>query len=140
MRVECALLCDAASVREGLLHVLGGGISRISVDEFPVRLPLTFALRAVLEPRELQRHHKLHLELVDHAANLQGALDLTFEVEDPDRPTEEAALVVPVSLEPLPLRGPGTYLINATLDSRALGTFPLRVARRESVKASGGNA
>lgn len=30
MRVDCALLCDAASVREGLLNILGGGITRVT--------------------------------------------------------------------------------------------------------------
>lgn len=32
MRVDCALLCDAATVREGLLHVLVGLLTLVGVN------------------------------------------------------------------------------------------------------------
>jgi hypothetical protein len=65
MRTECAVLCDAASVREGLLHLLGAGVTEIAVRGFPARLPVTFAFRVVLESREIRESHTLRLELSD---------------------------------------------------------------------------
>lgn len=44
MRVTVAMLCDAATVREGLLHVLGGGVTRIWRGEIPAPLGVDLAV------------------------------------------------------------------------------------------------
>jgi hypothetical protein len=132
MRIECAVLCDAASVREGLLHVLGAGISNTTFGEFPSRLPMTFAFRVVLEPRELRPRHALSIRLVDPVGDaVYGRLQLTFEVEDPAAAREESALATPVPLGAFEVPGPGRYLIEADFDKQRVGTFPLRILKAE---------
>lgn len=44
------MLCDYATVREGLLHILGGGITRIWRDTLPA--PLGAALSVQIEMRQ----------------------------------------------------------------------------------------
>jgi hypothetical protein len=44
VRITSALLCDAASVREGLLHLIGGGISRMWRAELPATFGVTVAV------------------------------------------------------------------------------------------------
>ncbi len=129
MRVECALLCDAASVRENLLHVLGGGITDTTFARLPGPLAITYALRAVLESRELQRtEHHLRLRLTDFAGEQVGNATLTFTMQDPARVGEEASVSVAVPLTPFVIERAGRYLLEASLDHQALPTLPLRVA------------
>jgi len=40
MKLEAALLCDFAEVREGLLFVVAGGITRVARASLPDRLGL----------------------------------------------------------------------------------------------------
>jgi len=130
VRIECAVLCDAASLREGLLNILGAGISQVAFHDFPAPLPITFAFRAVLETRELHEQHALHLELINmyEQERIEAAADLVFYV-GPERQqlTEEAALAAPVPLSALVIQRPGRYLIRASFDTHILAMFPLRV-------------
>src|SRR5258706_12242782 len=65
MRVE-ALLCDAATVREGLLHVLGGGVSRLARGVSPGPLGAQLALMMTAMPIEAsQGAHKFQITLQD---------------------------------------------------------------------------
>jgi hypothetical protein len=127
VRVECAVLCDAASVREGLLHILGAGVTTSKLVDFPRPLPVTFAFRAVLESRELRDRHTLSLEIVNYAGDVEATAELVFEVQDSKPSTEEAALTAPIPLGGFTVNRPGKYLIKATLDGRVVGTFPLQV-------------
>jgi hypothetical protein len=43
MRLTAAILCDAATVRDGLLNVLSGGLTRIERPSYPNVLGMTFA-------------------------------------------------------------------------------------------------
>ncbi len=44
IRVGAALLCDAATIREGVLNILGGGISLIGFPGFPAPIASTLAI------------------------------------------------------------------------------------------------
>jgi hypothetical protein len=129
MRVECAVLCDAASLREGLLHLLGAGITDVIVPSVDGGLPVTFAFRAVLESRELRSTHTLHLELTDSASgDAVAAVEVNFvRTEDTESGALEAGLAAPVPLQMFQVPRPGLYLLEATLDQRRLATLPLRV-------------
>lgn len=50
MRVSTALLCDSATIRENLLHVLGGGITRLYRAPYPAAIDIALALLLELEP------------------------------------------------------------------------------------------
>lgn len=136
MRTECAVLCDAASVREGLLHLLGAGVTEIAVRGFPARLPVTFAFRVVLESREIRESHTLRLELSDSTTgDVEGEVRLSFQrAEGVETPFVEAALVAPVGLGVFEVTRTGLYLVAASLDQTRIATLPLRI-HSESAEA-----
>ncbi len=99
MKLDVALLCDAATVREGLLHVLGGGVTKLSRPDYPAPLGVQLAVRVTGEWSEASGTHKLEVALVD-ADSEQVALfgaDLTFQQDpEPDRELPfSGAFVVP---------------------------------------------
>jgi hypothetical protein len=118
---------DAASVREGLLHVLGAGITNVTLAPFPTPLPLTLASRVVLEPRELQPGHLLRVRLLDNMEREVAKFQVMFEVLGEIDRREEAALPAAVPLQGLVVTQPGKYLVEVTLDNRAIGSFPVQV-------------
>lgn len=65
MRIDMALLCDAATIRENLFHILGGGITNINVQKFPGTLDAALAIRIMLHPTEADVPHKLQVVLQD---------------------------------------------------------------------------
>lgn len=65
MEIDTCLLCDAASIREGLLHILGGGITDVVRPEYPAPLGMHLALRILAHPTELDRSHRLEVLLQD---------------------------------------------------------------------------
>jgi hypothetical protein len=64
VRTTAAFLCDAASVREGLLHVLGGGITHIRAETFPAHITVTAAAMFELELEELRSAHTTAFSVV----------------------------------------------------------------------------
>ena len=56
-----ALLCDHAQVRDGLLFVLSGGITRIIRDSFPAAMGTCLALMLEFTSTETERPHQLEI-------------------------------------------------------------------------------
>lgn len=54
MRIIAATLCDFAQVRDGLLSILSGGVSRIWRDEFPAPMGVMLALMFEVSADELK--------------------------------------------------------------------------------------
>lgn len=66
MDVDFAILADAAEVSNGKLYVLGGAIDTIWGASAPCVHPqISFALKLLLEPAELQREHELEVCVVE---------------------------------------------------------------------------
>lgn len=63
-KVQAALLCDFAQVREGLLFVCGGGIRRIVLPEVPAPLGVMLTLHVEVPPEERANVHELTIVLV----------------------------------------------------------------------------
>lgn len=127
MRIDCALLCDAATVREGLLHVLGGGITRAGRTEFPSPVGLTLALRILVHPTEMDRQHQLEVRLQGADGEQIGGFEVGFELEDPGglEPGEHASLPLPLVPPPeAELTGPGRYSFEVLIDGVHQATVP----------------
>jgi hypothetical protein len=69
-----------------------------------VTLLLTFAFRAVLEPKEVRPEHRLHLQLTNRHGDPQLSLFVEFRTQDIDALTEEAAIAAPIPLYAFPGR------------------------------------
>src|SRR5207302_949196 len=72
MQVVTALLCDYASVREGLLNILGGGVNRLWRAELPAPLNLSMALMVDLHPQEVGSSHDLQVAVQDDDGRRRG--------------------------------------------------------------------
>ena len=127
MRIDCALLCDAATVRDGLLHVLGGGITRVTRPEFPAPVGMMLALRILEHPTELDRPHHLRIQLQGEDGQAIGQMDAQIGVADPALVPvgEEASLPLPLALPPgAGLPTPGRYSFEILIDGIHQATVP----------------
>ena len=118
MRVDCALLSDSVTVREGLLHILGGGITRIRRPEYPAQLGLALAVRIMVHPTEAEDGHQLRLILQAGDGQAVMQLQATFGIGKPDDalPGEELAVSLPVPMYDLALPAPGSYSFELLID------------------------
>ena len=119
MRIDCALLCDAATVREGLLHILGGGVTRLGRPDYPAPLGLVLAMRILVHPTEIDRPHHLQVQLQGADGARITAVDAQFGVGDPGQlePGEEASLPLPLGFpDAVQLPEPGRYSFEILID------------------------
>ena len=81
MEITTGLLCDFAQVREGLLFVLSGGVTRLHRPELPGAMGLCAALVVTLDAIEMERPHEFRLVVVDQDGNrvaeAQGGFQIT---------------------------------------------------------------
>ena len=59
------LICDHAQVRENLLMVLSGGITRLQVAEVPTSIHFTVALVVEIPYVELEDPHEVRMTIID---------------------------------------------------------------------------
>lgn len=119
MQIDCALLCDAATVREGLLHVLGGGVTRAGRPEYPSSLDLTLALRILVHPTEADRPHNLEVRLQGADGQEITQIGVQFGVRDQGdlAPGESVSLPLPLKLpQDVVLPEPGSYSFEVLID------------------------
>jgi hypothetical protein len=64
VELKAAIICDAASVREGLLHVLGGGITRVWRQDLPAALGVALAVIVDLSPDVMFDPHEVTVAFV----------------------------------------------------------------------------
>jgi hypothetical protein len=127
VRIDCALLCDAASVREGLLHVLGGGVTRANRAEFPGPLGMALAVRVMVHPTEMDRPHALEIRLQGEDGQLIAEVDVQFESVDPGdlAPGEESSLPLALALpQQVALPQEGRYSFEMLIDGIHQATVP----------------
>jgi hypothetical protein len=114
MRVNCALLCDAVTIREGLLHILGGGVTSVSQPEYPSGLQIMVALRISLSPDEVVKPHSFTLSLKDKTGETliaSGQIKAAESAEKTIDPDLGGSLALPFSLSEVQIPRPGTYSI-----------------------------
>jgi hypothetical protein len=106
-------------VREQLLHILGGGITRVAREEYPAPLGMALALRVMLHPTEVDASHKLRVLLQDEDGKPVAEIGAEFGIQDVGedvQPGEEISLALPLLLYDLPLPAPGAYSFELLID------------------------
>jgi hypothetical protein len=128
VKITTGLLCDFASVREGLLFVVGGGITRVRRTQYPAGLDCTVALLVELHQMELTRPHELELRVLgpdgEDVANLKAGFQ-TARPSDLDI-GENLSIPVVVDLRGAALSKPGRYNIEASIDGSHQLTLSFR--------------
>jgi hypothetical protein len=124
VRLDTVLLAEAATVRDGLLNVLSGGITYMERPEFPTPLNLTLVLRVMFDdPQDAIGEQTLNVTVSGEEGEPVAGGKLSFEVaRDLDtRGLAEAGfgvsggLLVPLSYMLLP--EPGRYRIDVADES-----------------------
>jgi hypothetical protein len=128
MRIDCVLLCDAATVREGLLHILGGGVTRVHRPEYPAPLGTSLAIRIMIHPTEAASEHQLRALLLAEDGERVAEIGIGFGVSDPTQLTvgEEASLPITLSLAAVGLPRPGAYSFEMLIDGIHQASVPFR--------------
>lgn len=120
MRIDCALLCDAATVREGLLHILGGGVTRAGRNQYPAPVGLTLALRILIHPTEADEKHKMEVKLQDADGKALAGFDIEFHPKRDEAkldPGEHLSMPIPLNFPPqVQLPQPGQYSFEVLID------------------------
>lgn len=105
MEIAAALLCDAATVREGLLHVLGGGITRIWRPVLPAPLGVVLATVIDIDPSEVGPPHEIHVTVHDSTGRLLVELMGAVTANPNERFEPGEHTLLPVAFD---MRGAGT--------------------------------
>jgi hypothetical protein len=123
LHIDCALHCDAATVREGLLHVLGGGITRVNRPEYPAPLGTALALRIVLESDEQEGTLDVRLVNTDgqQIAHAQGGFRIGVEGVEPG---EETAAILALPFHSAVLPSAGLYSFEISLGDGHQASVP----------------
>lgn len=136
MRVDTALLCDAVTVREGLLHILGGGINRINRPQYPAPLGAALALRILLHRTELDRQHSLEVVLAGEDGQMIAKVDAQFQVPRDKvvdlRPNEEVSVNVPIGIQGLLIPREGAYAFDLLIDNTHAASIPFHAVIQAS--------
>ena len=133
MKLDCALLCDAVTAREGLLNVLGAGITRVTHDSYPAQFDGGLALRIMLHPTETGRSHGLQVILQTEDGRRLAELNGQFQSDLPGdmAPGEEVSLPLAMQFQgPLPV--PGAYSFELLIDDHHQVSVPFRAVQRPS--------
>lgn len=135
MKVTAILLADHASVREGLLHVIGAGITRIAREPFPARLDVSLALvLQTSDESDLMAGHSLKISIAESFPGGDGQMVASANVElvIPEGsiisgPNYQLPVVVPIQAVPVP--GAGVYVIKVYLDGDLAASYDFEVVK-----------
>jgi hypothetical protein len=137
MKVDTALLCDAVSIREGLLHILGGGITRIWAEQFPTAINATLALRVLIQAGEASGPQAINLLVQGPDGEELGSFNLDFGVSAPEGATAGTEVPVPLSIpmHQVQLPAPGQYSIEVKVGDTIARSVRLEAAHRPAQQA-----
>ncbi len=113
------LLCDAATVREGLLHVLGAGITRLHRTEYPAPMQVTLASQVVLSSIETEFPHDVTATIQTEDGDMVIQANGHLEAGPPNpmlEPGESVILPIVMNLSNVMLTKPGGYSIEMSVD------------------------
>jgi hypothetical protein len=125
VRANCSLLCNSAETRDdGLLNILGGGITSVTPESFPVMLSgLKLALNVSGLVDELIGEHQIEV-VFKRGAELVSRVHVEFTARDPAG-TGEATFSLVIPLDGVALPQPDDYDVNVEFDSSPLAEISL---------------
>ena len=129
MKLSIATLCDRAVVREGLLHILGAGITNTRTP-LPSALQLDVGLMFQLEPSDGGDHRLSVLLLHEDTGDKVGQVIGLFQIPSEDVTSEKlplgfAPLTIPLSA--MAVSKAGFYGVTVVLDDEEVARLRLRV-------------
>ena len=126
MQLQAALLCEAASTRDGLLFVLGGGVDHWAPPAYPAGLRLTLGVVVEADDRDKGSEHALAVDILDQEARRIGGITAGFQFEGHMDPGQTTKLTFAVPLEAVVIPEYGDYEVRLIMDGDTLAAMALR--------------
>jgi hypothetical protein len=121
------LLCDFAQVREGLLTVVSGGVTRVGLSRYPAPTPLFLAIMLYLPPDSVERPHAVRVlfKYPDTAEKFAEANVNVNPHPSEEQLSEGISFPVPLDLRGVTLPRAGTIDIQVEVDGELQGELTL---------------
>lgn len=126
LKISVATLCDFAQVREGLLFVSSGNITRVGRPAFPTQVNLYLALSFVVEPQNDQGDYTVEARVRSHAGELVSSATVALSVREGTN-TRAAVASAVVPIQPI-IKQPGDYLVDVSVNAEPVIALPLAAA------------
>ena len=128
MRVNSAILCNFADVRDNLLFVMGGGITRLYRPEWPGPINICLALIVELDRNERDRPHELDVQIIDEDGQLAARIRGAFQQgPGPDTDIHEITFFPFVfDLRPVNIGHAGWHSVEIAIDGKSEATVRFR--------------
>lgn len=128
MEISTALICDFAQVREGLLIVASGGVTRMYRDEFPAPMNVMLALVISLDQIEMQSPHELRVAIISNDGAEIASIVGGFQLANPLLEVgEQGNAPVVLDLRQVGVTAHGAYDVKIYLDSQHQQTLTFYV-------------
>jgi hypothetical protein len=138
--LSTAVLCDFAQVRDRLLFVASGAVSRLYRSELPSPIGLMVGLIIEVPLEDAGMNHSLRAEVINRHGTVLATLDNVFRVGDEGLfPHEVQQVPLVLSITGVRARTWGTHQIRLYLDDelvRALTLYVVPAAGAQAVRAA----
>ena len=128
MQLSTAVLCDYAQVRDRLLFVSSGAVTRLYRPELPLPIGLMLGLVVEVPIEETTEEHELVTRVITRGPLELADLTTTFRVDAEDLfPHEVQQVPMVVSLSAIKARTWGTHEVQLSLDGELAQTLTFYV-------------
>lgn len=133
-QLKSLILCDFAQIREGLLFVQSGGLTRLAAPTFPAKFGCYVAALVWLPPHEAGTAHQMVMKVKSAAAaRVVATIKVAVHESSPPQglqPGEGRQVPIVVPLAAVNFPEPGEYDLQAEVDDEFAGDLSFRVAQR----------
>jgi hypothetical protein len=133
VRLTLATLCDAATLREGLLHILGAATNTVYRPAFPAPLGANLALNFLMTQDEVGVSHNLEVKFTNQDGQESLRVSLQLGPVTPEQLTsahlvddDEVGIPLVLPTAAAPITGPGKHRVTVQLDGDELVSLPVR--------------
>lgn len=135
VRLDALILCDFAQIRDGLLFVQSGGLTRLVAPKLPAAFGFHVAAMVFMAPNEAIDAHRMVMKIKSaDTAKLVATINVQLhEVTQPVArlPGEGRQVPVVVPLGKVAFPAPGRYDLHVDIDDQLAGDLAFRVALRD---------
>lgn len=132
--LKALVLCDFAQIREGLLFVQSGGLTRLVAMTFPAKFACHLACLVYLPPDEAGTAHEMVMKVkAASAATLIATVKVELRESPPPSglaPGEGRQIPIVVPLAAVTFPTPGEYDLQVGIDDELAGDLSFRVGQR----------
>ena len=133
-RLNSLVLCDFAQIREGLLFVQSGGLTRLATPSFPATFHCHVATTVYMPPTEAAAAHEMVMK-VKSATTAKVVATINVAMHETPAPAglfpgEGRQMPIVVPLAAVTFTEPGEYDLQAEIDGEFAGDLSFRVVER----------